>query len=175
MEITRLGAGDEDRYRELRLRALADAPQAFASTLEREQAFSRDVWTSRLTNDRSINLLAVEDGTPLGMTSALLEGPATAHVLGMWVAPEARGRGVAHRLIEAVATWGREHRAHHMVLWVTEINRSARALYEKSGFVPTGERQPLPSDESLMEMKLSRPIDGGSVPADRTPSPMTRP
>ncbi|GAB2814011.1 hypothetical protein GCM10027176_18190 [Actinoallomurus bryophytorum] len=171
MEITRLGAGDEDRYRELRLRALADAPQAFASTLEREQAFTPDVWTSRLTNDRSINLLAVEDGTPLGMTSALLEDPATAHVLGMWVAPEARGRGVGDRLIETVAAWAREHRARHLVLWVTEINRPARALYEKSGFVPTGERQPLPSDESLMEMKLTREVGGRSLLADRTPFP----
>jgi putative hydrolase of HD superfamily len=177
MEITRLGAGDEDRYRELRLRALADAPQAFASTLEREQAFTPDVWTSRLTNDRSINLLAVEDGTPLGMTSALLEDPATAHVLGMWVAPEARGRSVGHRLIETVAAWAREHRARDMVLWVTEINRPARALYEKSGFVPTGERQPLPSDESLMEMKLTREIgEIGEIGertllTDRTPFP----
>jgi hypothetical protein len=60
-----------------------------------------------------------------------------------------------------------------MVLWVTEINRPARVLYEKSGFVPTGERQPLPSDESLMEMKLSREIDETTLFMDRSPSPTT--
>jgi GNAT superfamily N-acetyltransferase len=169
MEIRWLGAGDEDLYRQTRLRALAEAPQAFASTLEREQAFTPDVWTSRLTNDRSINLLAVEDGTPLGMTSALLEDPATAHVLGMWVAPESRGRGVGHRLIETIADWAREHQARHMVLWVTEANESARALYEKNGFVPTGDRQPLPSDTSLMEMKLTREVGERRLLADRTP------
>jgi putative hydrolase of HD superfamily len=171
MEITRLGAGDEDRYREMRLRALADAPQAFASTLDREQAFTRDVWTSRLTNDRSINLLAVEDDVPLGMTSALLEDPATVHIVGMWVAPEARGRGVGHRLIETVAAWGRRHQARELALWVTETNRPARALYERNGFAPTGERQPLPSDESLMEVRLTRETGTRSLLADRTPFP----
>jgi putative hydrolases of HD superfamily len=171
MEIRWLGAGDEDLYREMRLRALADAPQAFASTLEREQAFTPDVWTSRLTNDQSGNLLAVVDGTPLGMATGLLEDPATVHVLGMWVAPEGRGRGVGRRLIETIADWAREHQARHIVLWVTETNEPARALYAKTGFVPTGDRQPLPSDESLMEMKLTREVGERSLLADRTPFP----
>jgi putative hydrolase of HD superfamily len=172
MEIVRLGPGDEDRFREVRLRALADAPQAFASTLAREQAFTPDVWTSRLTGDASVNLLAVEDGEPLAMTSARLDDPGTAHLLGMWVAPEARGRGVAGRLIDAIVDWARDRNARRLVLWVTDINRPAHALYEKSGFRPTGERQPLPSDTSLMESKLSREIgDRRSLLADRTPFP----
>ena len=76
-----------------------------------------------------------------------------------WGATENR-RGVGHRLIETIADWARGLRARHMVLWVTETNRSARTLYEKSGFAPTGDRQPLPSDTSLMESKLSREIGG---------------
>jgi hypothetical protein len=53
MEIVRLGPGDEGRFRGIRLRAPADAPRAFASTLAREQAFTRDEWTARLTGDAS--------------------------------------------------------------------------------------------------------------------------
>jgi putative hydrolase of HD superfamily len=168
MEIVRLGPGDEDRFRDIRLRALADAPQAFASSLAREQAFTRDEWTSRLTGDASVNLLAVEDGEPVAMASGRLDDPATAHLLGMWVAPEGRGRGAAGRLIDAIIGWARDQGARHLVLWVTDINRPARALYEKSGFRPTGERQPLPSDASLMESKLSREI---GLLVDRTPFP----
>jgi GNAT superfamily N-acetyltransferase len=138
MEIVRLGPGDEDRFREIRLRALADAPQAFASTLAREEAFTRDVWTARLTSDTSVNLLAVEDGVPVAMASGRLDDPDTAHLLGMWVAPAARGGGVAGRLIDAVTGWARDRGARRLVLWVTDVNRAARALYERRGFWPTG-------------------------------------
>jgi GNAT superfamily N-acetyltransferase len=155
MEIMRLGAGDEDRLREVRLRALADAPKAFASTYDREERFSRDVWTARLTGDGSVNLLAVDGGRALGMTSARIEErPGTAHLLGMWVAPEARGRGVGRRLIDAIVDWAREREIHELELWVTDANDPANALYGNSGFRPTGERQPLPSDPSIMESKL---------------------
>lgn len=158
MEIRRLGAGDEHTYRELRLRALGDAPHAFASTLERELAFSPDVWTRRLTDPGTVNLLAVENGVPAGMTSGLLDDPDTAHLVGMWVTPETRGRGVAGALIDAITGWARERGACRLVLWVAEENTSARALYERHGFRSTGERQPLPSDTSLMETKLRRPV-----------------
>ncbi|MGH3379679.1 MAG: GNAT family N-acetyltransferase [Actinoallomurus sp.] len=167
MEIITLGAGDEDRYREVRLRALKDAPTAFASTFEREEGFDREVWTSRLTGDAAVNLLALDDGRPVGTTSARIEENDTAQLLGMWVAPEARGRGVGRLLIDAIVRWARGHRVGDLGLWVTETNQSARALYEKNGFRPTGGRQPLPSDPSLMEIQLVR----GTLLADRTPFP----
>ncbi|GLY78649.1 GNAT family N-acetyltransferase [Actinoallomurus iriomotensis] len=170
MEITWLGAGDEERYREIRLRALADAPQAFASTYEDESAFSPDVWTSRLTSDKSVNLLAVEDGATLGMTSALIEDGGVAHIVGMWVAPEARGRGVARHLIDTVAGWAVDQGLRELTLWVAEPNAPARALYESCGFRPAGERQPLPSDTSVMEDRLVREVGSGLL-VERSPLP----
>ncbi|MFB9834870.1 GNAT family N-acetyltransferase [Actinoallomurus acaciae] len=170
MEITWLGAGDEDRYREIRLRALADTPEAFASTYEDEKAFSPDVWTSRLTGDKSVNLLAVEDGVALGMTSALVEDGDVAHIVGMWVTPEARGRGVGRYLIETVADWARDQGLRELTLWVAEPNAPARALYESCGFHPSGDRQPLPSDTSVMERRLVREVGRGLL-AERSPLP----
>jgi GNAT superfamily N-acetyltransferase len=160
MEIMRLGVGDEDRLREVRLRALADEPKAFASTYAREARFTRDVWTARLTGDRSVTLLAVDGDRALGMTSARIEErPGTAHLLGMWVAPEARGRGVGRRLIDAIVDWAHEREIHELGLWVTDANEPARALYANSGFRPTGERQPLPSDPSIMESEFVRDLE----------------
>jgi ribosomal protein S18 acetylase RimI-like enzyme len=161
MEITRLGAGDVDRFREVRLRALADAPKAFASTYEREAAYPRETWAERLTAQGWVHLLAVDGGGPaLGMASGRVDPdpPGTGHLLGMWVAPEARGRGVGVRLIEEVAGWAVGVGLTHLILWVTDPNLAARALYERSGFRATGERQPLPSDPSIMETKFVRDL-----------------
>jgi hypothetical protein len=43
-------------------------------------------------------------------------------------------------------------------LWVTETNKPARMLYERCGFSPTGERQPLPSKPHLSEIAMTRPL-----------------
>src|ERR1700751_4674610 len=43
-------------------------------------------------------------------------------------------------------------------LWVTVPNAPARRLYERFGFIPTGERQPLPSDPALLEIRMNRTL-----------------
>ena len=77
-------------------------------------------------------------------------------VVSMWVRPPARGHGVGEALIGATAGWAkaRDHAA--LLLWVTESNTSARKLYERCGFTLTGERQPLPSDPALPEIRMRR-------------------
>jgi hypothetical protein len=47
MEARQAQAADWQALRQLRLRALADAPDAFASTLEAELAFPDEVWRQR--------------------------------------------------------------------------------------------------------------------------------
>jgi GNAT superfamily N-acetyltransferase len=61
-------------------------------------------------------------------------------------------------LITAVAGWARARGALALHLWVTESNNPARRLYERSGFTPTGERQPLPSNPDLAEIGMTRPL-----------------
>ena len=51
MEVRETHAADWEALRRLRLRALADAPRAFASTLEAELAFPDDVWRRRAGDD----------------------------------------------------------------------------------------------------------------------------
>ncbi len=54
-----------------------------------------------------------------------------------------------------------------MILWVADHNIPAWLLYERVGFQPTGERQPLPSNaaltESLLCLSLNRSTSGLSV------------
>ena len=54
--------------------------------------------------------------------------------------------------------WAAARNATSVHLWVTETNKPARLLYERCGFTPTAERQPLPSNPSLAELAMSRPL-----------------
>ena len=158
MEIARLREGDEERLRDIRLRALAEAPSAFASTYGRERRFTADVWASRVAGEGA-TFIAEDDGRPVGTVAVIPEDrPRTAHLVGMWVDPRARGQGIARRLIDAVVTWACERGMRHLELWVAENNDGALALYEKTGFSLTGERQPLPSDPAVTEFKLAREL-----------------
>lgn len=144
--------------RDVRLAALGEAPYAFGSTYEREAAFGEEQWRGRLAS-RSVTFFAFAGepgaGEPAGL-AGVYEEAGDADLVSMWVRPAARGLGVGQALVEAAADWAKARDHDALYLWVTESNPSARKLYERCGFTPTGERQPLPSDESLQEIRMRR-------------------
>ena len=71
-------------YRELRLRALADSPNAFATTYADAAAQSDEQWASRLAGlsaETDLPLVAEVDGEPAGMAWGTIHPPErdTAH------------------------------------------------------------------------------------------------
>jgi GNAT superfamily N-acetyltransferase len=62
--------------------------------------------------------------------------------VGMFVGPEARGRGIGADLVNAVVDWARLRRAEGLCLWVTSTNASAIAMYVRCGFQDSGARRP---------------------------------
>jgi ribosomal protein S18 acetylase RimI-like enzyme len=65
---------------------------------------------------------------------------------------------VGEALVSAAVDWARAHDHDALFLWVTESNVAALKLYERCGFAPTSERQPLPSNTELIEIRLRRPL-----------------
>lgn len=157
--ICEIAADDWQLMRDVRLTALADAPYAFGSTYAREVAFTEAQWRGRI-DERSVTFLAYDesdDVTPAGLAGVIVEDSAP-DVVSMWVRPSFRGRGVGASLIEATSSWAKAHSFPTLFLWVTESNAPARRLYERCGFTLTGARQPLPSDPSLQEVRMSRAL-----------------
>lgn len=155
-EIT---ADDWELMRDVRLAALAEAPSAFGSTYAREADFTEEQWRGRIS-ERSVTFFAHEetaDTTPAGLAGVYVEDGA-AELVSMWVRPSARGLGVGEALVEAAAAWAKTRDFGTLFLWVTESNAPAVRLYERLGFTPTGERQPLPSDPALAEIRMSREL-----------------
>ncbi len=127
-------------WRSLRLRALAEAPYAFGSTLAEwtGPGDREDRWRGRLA-DVGLNLVAYAGQEPVGMASGLAERPGEVEVISMWVAPEGRGRGISRLLLDEVRAWA----AHacpgaEVVLAVRRDNHQARSAYAAAGFVEAG-------------------------------------
>ena len=68
-DVQSVGPEDWAAVREIRLRALADSPSAFASTLDREEAMAECDWRARLENGNS--WLARFGGTAVGTVSSI--------------------------------------------------------------------------------------------------------
>lgn len=146
IEVRQLSADDWRDWRNLRLRALADAPFAFGSQLADWRDAGEDRWRQRFT-DIAYNAIAVVDAEPSGMIGCLVRGR-SAEIISVWVAPSARGRGVGDTLIAAAVAWAREHApGHSIVLAVREDNPPAIALYRRCGFVDDGAIEPSHPDE----------------------------
>jgi len=156
--VREAGLDDWASLREIRLAALLDAPQAFGSTYQREARFTEAQWRNRI-NDRAVTYLAHldEDAAPAGIAGVWVDDGA-AELVSIWVGPDARGRGVGEALVMAAAGWAKARGHDTLFLWVTELNAPARRLYERCGFTPSGDRQPLPSHPTLAEIRMRRPL-----------------
>jgi ribosomal protein S18 acetylase RimI-like enzyme len=159
--IERIRPTEADRYRDIRLRALRDAPTAFATTLPEAEAFGEDVWRSRVaaaaTGIDSTLYVAVDGaGADVGMVASIRNttDPSTAELISMWVAPDARRSGAGATLVRAVVDWARDSGYARIELWVTRGNDAAERLYQKLGFAETGDVKPLPSDPCKDELRM---------------------
>jgi GNAT superfamily N-acetyltransferase len=167
-EIRRLLPDDWAALREVRLDALAQAPDAFASTLEREQAFDEQEWRRRLATTAYFGAWAA--ARLAGIVAAFPESgpqapamehatPGTWHLVAMWVSPEHRGQGIAGQLVAAVCDLARARGADRVALWVADANPRARAAYRRLGFRLSGERGLLRDDEpDTGEARMTRDL-----------------
>jgi ribosomal protein S18 acetylase RimI-like enzyme len=166
LEIRELSAADAEIFRALRLRALQDEPEAFGSSWEEENARPLAQTITRLQAEGMTAFGAFDaEGHLVGMVRLFRhDGVKVSHkadIISMYVAPEARGRGVGRMLMEAAierarATPGVEQ----LLLAVNATNTPARNLYLTLGFEPFG-REPLALkigdryyDEELMALFL---------------------
>jgi 5'-3' exonuclease/ribosomal protein S18 acetylase RimI-like enzyme len=164
-EIRRVRSENWADLRDVRLAALADAPCAFASTLDQETGYDERRWREWI--GRTVFFLAWHGGRPAGLVGGFGQEDGGWHVISMWVSPPARGAGLAGRLIAAVARHARAEGAPALTLWVTDGNDRARAFYRRAGFRSTGRRQPvrpqtpeLWEEEMLLALAAAQPVGG---------------
>jgi GNAT superfamily N-acetyltransferase len=146
--VRALGEDEWEQYRSVRLNALEESPEAFVATVDEERTYEEDFWRTRMR--RSQRLLAEQEGAPVGVASvgqARHEGEKdnekVAELFGLWVAPAARGTGVATQLVRAGADAARRQGRSHLAYWVGADNGRAVAFASGFGFRPTDSRRPM--------------------------------
>lgn len=158
--IRTLAAHEWQLYKDLRLRALADAPYAFGRTLTEALQMPDPEWARRLSAGAdsrwNLPLVAEVAGEAVGLTWGHIDetDPLTAYLYQMWVSPGSRGLGAGKLLVQAVIDWVRENGACTLKLGVTQGNRPAWRLYTRAGFEPTGSSQPLRKGSALQEQPM---------------------
>lgn len=172
MHIRPLVPADAPAFHSLRLRGLREAPTAFASSYEDECDTPGSEVAERMAGNKDGFILGAYDGASLvGVVGLQRERYSKlAHKMllwGMYVAPEARGRGVARQLVEeglrqAFALPG----IRQVILGVNAENAPALALYAAAGFTSFGvERGGMLVDGALQDevhMVCVRPASGSA-------------
>jgi ribosomal protein S18 acetylase RimI-like enzyme len=170
IEIRRIRSDEGEQLREVRLRALQDAPGAFSSTFDESRQRPAREWADRARTQSSSHheatFVAEMPGNGyrfLGLArGAHLDGrPGSVELTSMWVDPGCRGAGLGDGLVQAVVDWARAGGARQVELWVVEDNDPAMALYRRGGFVTTSDRQPFPNRPDLEELRMALSFDHG--------------
>jgi len=108
-------------------------------------------------------VLLVADDADAGIIGNLLilfrKGSDNARIYSLVVAPAARGRGIARRLVTAAEETARARHCRRVSLEVRVDNEPARALYQSMDYALL---QPLPGfyEDGADALRLSRPLKG---------------
>jgi len=144
------------QYRDIRLRALRDAPDAFGSTWESEAARVDADWAARLQ-------AAGNGGQACGLLWCKLcaPEPGVADLFQMWVDPAVRGRGAGQALLAQAVAWAWHKGMQRVRLGVTDADSPAMRLYLANGFRPVGGLQPLREGCELRVQTMALDRAGG--------------
>ena len=162
MRLRKLEAHESALLRELRLRALQDAPSSFRDTYSDMVVRPASYWddlTREVTNgERNVAFIAYDVADLVGLAFGLVDPVqnGTGRAGGMWVDPRWRRQGIGEALLRKVINWAQEQQLERLKLWCVVDAVGPCSLYRKLGFELTGSQQPLSKDSTfrVAEMEL---------------------
>lgn len=163
VHVRRIAPDDGLTLRDLRLRSIADSPNAFGQPLEEARGRPETEWhrSARQSShgDSRSWLIAEANGYTVGLVQGRKRRPSTLLLFSMWVDPVARRLGVGGMLIEALEAWGRGWEASETILWVLGGNAEAIDFYRDLGFEVIRSGQDAESGARFGAMAMRRDIE----------------
>ncbi len=152
IQIIQLPPDQWERFREIRLEALLEEPQAFGSSYAGMEQRPPEYWQGRLTDsaegEKSLLLFAREGERLVGMIGAFYgEASDAAEIVSVYTSKAVRGRGVGKALMEGIlAEIEKKKGIRKAVLGVNREQVAAVELYRRFGFVTVEEKEEVRED-----------------------------
>jgi GNAT superfamily N-acetyltransferase len=105
-----------------------------------EQLSARLTTSPRFNGENHILVARTSDGDAIGLCWVALFDPGTgleAEIAELYVRPDGRGQGVAHRLMIEAMQLIRSREVTFACVWTRDDNHAALAAYIAAGFAPT--------------------------------------
>jgi ribosomal protein S18 acetylase RimI-like enzyme len=139
MELRILKPSDANNYRYIRLEALQNNPEAFASSYEEEKDEPVEKYIYNFQSKDSFTIGAFENGNLVGVITlkkeSLLKLRHRANIVAMYVNPESRGIGIGKALLTEVIKKANDlDGIEQIYLTVVTTNEAAKRLYYSMGF-----------------------------------------
>ncbi|KHF38804.1 GNAT family N-acetyltransferase [Halalkalibacter okhensis] len=138
MQIRKLESKDANLFREIRLQALKQVPEAFAASYEEEFQEGISFFESKLLNKEVFFGLFKEEDKLVGIISlsrsTLLKMQHKAAIGSVFITKEARGKGFGKKLFTHVMEKAQAEGIEQLQLVVAAHNDKAKQLYESLGF-----------------------------------------
>lgn len=133
--VRQLTEDDVAAYCDIRFEGLRTDPAGFGATLEEDRAVTEAEWRQRIARNKTFGVFDAE--LLAGVATYVVEGGAKvshrAHLVGVYVRPEARGTSAATMVVQAAIDSARE-RVSFLYLQVIQKNPRAVRFYERLGF-----------------------------------------
>ncbi len=169
LHVRRIRSSEGPLLRQLRLRSLEDAPEAFGQTLQEALALPDTHWQGAAREasegDRHAWLVAQQAGAPVGIVSGRHRDPETLLIFSLWVDPEVRHAGVGRALVEDVEAWARTWGATESILWVLVRNRRAIDFYARLGFTLLRSGPDAANGHRFEAVTMQRDLDAAEEPS----------
>ncbi len=131
---------DVEAFRQIRLEALRNDPEAYASYVEEWECLPIGEWENRLRHN--IVYASFEEDAPTGLMGLMRQRMSKmAHrgtLIMVYTSPAYRGSGIGRALLNAVSRHAREVGVHQLELAVSAENEAAIRFYLAQGFAEAG-------------------------------------
>lgn len=157
----RASKNDVALFKEVRLRALQDSPDAYCSTyqsaLQRDQcSWQEQLWATTAGGERNTQF-AFEDDQCIGIAALYREPSApSGDIIMMWVDPGNRGSSAASMLVQNLLCWAKDSGFTDVYLDVTDSNARAIKFYQNQGFHDTGEKVEIDFNRNLSGIRMTQ-------------------
>jgi GNAT superfamily N-acetyltransferase len=167
LRIRRIRPDEGPLLRDLRLRSLADSPDAFGQRAEDAALQPAAEWTATAkaaaAGERRAWFIAEipHPGTgarAVGIVLGRRRPPDTLLIFSMWVDPSVRRQGVGSRIIAAAEAWAATWGARESVLWVFGGNDPAIRFYQRLGFTTDEDSEDARTGAQYGALAMRRPI-----------------